>query len=55
MTGLAITPEKLMVKTSRNFDRAGIAKTGVIRWKLPNGRLHREDGPAVEWPDGSKE
>jgi hypothetical protein len=44
-----------MKKTSKSFDKAGIAETGIIRWNLPNGRLHREDGPAVEWPDGSKE
>jgi hypothetical protein len=24
------------------------------RWTL-NGKLHREDGPAVEWPNGQKE
>lgn len=24
-------------------------------WRLPNGLCHREDGPAVEWPDGTKE
>ena len=27
---------------------------GNKRWFL-NGKIHREDGPAVEWPDGSKE
>jgi len=26
---------------------------GTKRWFL-NGNLHREDGPAVEWPNGSK-
>jgi len=26
---------------------------GTKRWYL-NGKLHREDGPAVEWPNGSK-
>lgn len=24
-------------------------------WKLPDGRLHREFGPAVEWKHGDKE
>jgi len=24
-------------------------------WKLPNGELHREDGPAIEYSNGSKE
>ena len=27
---------------------------GTKHWKLPNGLLHREDGPAVEKPDGDK-
>ena len=27
--------------------------TGDKHWYL-NGLLHREDGPAVEWPDGTK-
>ena len=31
-----------------------IDKNGNKRWKLPNGDLHREDGPAVEWWDGDK-
>ena len=26
---------------------------GTKRWVL-NGKLHREDGPAVEWPNGTK-
>ena len=28
---------------------------GDKRWYLPNGNLHREDGPAVEYADGTKE
>jgi hypothetical protein len=27
---------------------------GTKRWRL-KGKLHREDGPAVEWADGDKE
>lgn len=27
---------------------------GGIAWKLKDGTLHREDGPAVEWSNGSK-
>ena len=27
---------------------------GTKRWYL-NGKLHCEDGPAVEWPDGEKQ
>ena len=30
-----------------------IGPTGIKRWTL-NGTLHREDGPAVEYPDGRK-
>jgi len=26
---------------------------GIKLWRL-NGKRHREDGPAVEWPDGRK-
>ena len=28
---------------------------GTVRWRLPNRKLHREDGPAVEHADGRKE
>ena len=31
-----------------------VSSSGTKKWYL-NGKLHREDGPAVEWPDGSKE
>jgi hypothetical protein len=27
---------------------------GTRRWYL-NGKIHREDGPAVEWADGSRQ
>ena len=32
-----------------------IDEDGDKRWKLPNGDLHREDGPAVEYTNGDKE
>ena len=32
-----------------------INEHGTKEWKLPNGKWHREDGPAIEWGDGSKE
>lgn len=32
-----------------------VDEEGTVRWRLPNGPLHRVDGPAVEWPDGSRE
>ena len=31
-----------------------IDKWGNKRWLLPNGDLHREDGPAIEFYDGDK-
>jgi hypothetical protein len=31
-----------------------VGPTGEKRWTL-NGNLHREDGPAIEWPDGEKQ
>jgi len=30
-----------------------IMPSGMKLWMLPNGQLHRKDGPAVEYPDGS--
>ena len=27
---------------------------GTTRWRLPTGEYHREDGPAIEYADGSK-
>lgn len=27
---------------------------GYIEWRNDKGELHREDGPAIEWPNGSK-
>jgi hypothetical protein len=27
---------------------------GTKRWRLKNGEYHREDGPAIEYVDGSK-
>jgi hypothetical protein len=32
-----------------------INENGNKEWTLPNGKLHREDGPAIEYCDGSKE
>jgi hypothetical protein len=28
---------------------------GVTIWRLPNRNVHREDGPAVEYTNGSKQ
>jgi hypothetical protein len=32
-----------------------INEYGTKRWRLPNYKYHREDGPAIEWIDGDKE
>lgn len=29
-------------------------RDGTREWHLPNGQLHRDDGPAIEYADGSK-
>ena len=31
-----------------------ILRSGIKEWRL-KGKLHREDGPAVEYPDGTKQ
>ena len=31
-----------------------VEDNGTTRWFNENGKLHRLDGPAVEWPDGTK-
>jgi len=31
-----------------------IAKNGTKQWFNSQGQLHREDGPAVIWPNGGK-
>ena len=32
-----------------------MSKDGTKYWRLLNGKVHREDGPAVEWENGTKE
>ena len=34
--------------------RVEVAKDGTRRYYNNAGELHRDEGPAVEWPDGSK-
>ena len=31
-----------------------IDQYGTKRWRLPNGNLHREDGPAIEYANGDE-
>ena len=44
---LTLSKEELMVR--REIDGAG-----NIRWYNADDERHREDGPAVEWADGTK-
>ena len=37
-----------------NFDNFDDDDRKPIKWTL-NGKLHREDGPAFEWPNGDRE
>jgi hypothetical protein len=37
-----------------NTPTCNIDVNGNKRWWL-NGKVHREDGPAIEWKDGDKE
>ena len=30
------------------------SRSGTVRWRDDEGRRHREDGPAVVWPDGTQ-
>lgn len=55
------TPEKKEIrkllrleKSSPTFSFEGQVSE-KIEWKLPDGRLHREFGPAIEWKHGDKE
>jgi hypothetical protein len=31
-----------------------INEDGTKEWKLPNGKFHRKDGPAIEYSNGNK-
>lgn len=43
------------VGMSENKARAARDKHGVVRFTLPDGRLHNSEGPAVQYPDGKVE
>ena len=32
-----------------------VDRVGTVRYRNSDGFLHREDGPATEWEDGSRE
>ena len=38
----------------KNKPKIEINKNGDKVWRLPNGDLHRENGPAIEYADGDK-
>jgi hypothetical protein len=50
---------KLLIESYNKIqNKSGLKRTinnaGVIRYRLPNGLLHRDDGPAVEYSRGDK-
>jgi hypothetical protein len=44
----------IFVKNITMKPKLTIYDNGNKSWELPNGKLHREDGPAIEWPSGGK-
>ena len=38
----------------KNESKIEIDKFGTKMWRLPNGHLHREDGPAIEYKNSYK-
>ena len=54
---MIIAPPKRLFKIKPKEDPQPVCKTlsnGTKEWWL-NGKLHRTDGPAIEWNDGDKE
>jgi hypothetical protein len=41
-------------KLTYNKPTLEIDKNGTKRWLLPNDKFHRVDGPALEYPNGTK-
>ena len=44
---------KLMPRNRSEKSEPPVDADGDRRW-YRDGKLHREDGPAIEWPDGTK-
>ena len=42
-------------KSNPNTPTLTVSHNGDRYWQLPNGQLHRDDGPAVEWANGAKQ
>ena len=47
--------EQYLAVTESTKQKPVVDSNGTKHWYNENGELHREDGPAVEWGDGSKE
>ena len=52
LEGVNYTEEEFLAKMS---DQPEVDEVGTKRWKNAEGQLHRDDGPAIEHADGSKE
>ena len=44
-----------LIKEAEEQPTMKVDAEGTKFWRLPNGKLHREDGPAVEYANGDKE
>ena len=51
--GMGVAPEAGFVHDDEPV--LTVKPNGDKKWRLPNGKLHRVDGPAVERADGTKE
>ena len=43
-----------LIKEAEEQPTMKVDAEGTKFWRLPNGKLHREDGPAVEYANGAK-
>ena len=43
-----------LIKEAEEQSTMKVDAEGTKFWRLPNGKLHREDGPAVEYANGAK-
>ena len=48
-----VTDKAKRFKAIKHFTNIEIDENGSKQWRI-NGKLHREDGPAIEWADGDK-
>jgi hypothetical protein len=52
--GIEYTEQEHMIKFNWK-SKLTIDHHGTKEWKLPSGKHHREDGPAIEYASGNKE